>query len=189
MAIDAGPDDEWAMARLAEGDGSALDELMERWAESVARFLARMVGDSEVATDLAQEAFVRVYEARRRFRAGSSFRAWLFTIAANLARNHNRWRARHPAERLGSAEGEGIPDPADTRPGPDAEVERRELAAAVRAAVSRLPDDLRLAVVLAEYEGLPQDEIARVTGCSRKAVEMRLYRARAELRKQLGPFL
>lgn len=178
--------DDLAMARLADGEGAALDEMMGRWAQPVTRFLMRMVGDIEVATDLAQEAFVRLYEARRRYRAGSGFRGWLFTIAANLARNHNRWRARHPTERLGQEEGEGIPDPPDPRPHPDSEIEMKELAAAVRMAVARLPEDLRVALILSEYEDLSQEEIARAIGCSRKAVEMRLYRARAEMRKYLS---
>lgn len=189
MEDDTPQEDEAAMTRLGGGDGTALDELMGRWSRPVAGFILRMVGDSDIANDLAQETFVRVYEARRRYRAHSGFRGWLFTIAANLARNHNRWRARHPTKRLGGPETEGMPDPPDTRPQPDVEADRLELAAAVRAAVARLPEDLRVAVLLAEYQGLRQDEIARAIGCSRKAVEMRLYRARAELRKHLGPFL
>lgn len=179
------PDDA-AMSRLGGGDNTALDELMGRWAHPVTRFLLRMVGDIDAATDLAQEAFVRLHEARCRYRIGSGFRGWLFTIAANLARNHNRWRARHPTDRLGQDQDGGIPDPPDMRPHPDAEVERREFAAIVRGAVARLPEDLRVPLILSEYEGLSQEEIGRIAGCSRKAVEMRLYRARVELGKHLG---
>lgn len=181
--------DDEAMRRLRSGDDNALGEIMDRWQNGIVRFLARLVGDPDDAVDLAQEAFVRIYEHRARYRPGSSFRAWLFTIAANLARNHNRWRARHPTERLGRGEDEGIPDPPDTSPRPDSEVASRELSDVVREAVARLPDDIRVALILSEYEGLSHEEIARVAGCSRKAVEMRLYRARAEVRKRISPLM
>jgi RNA polymerase sigma-70 factor (ECF subfamily) len=180
--------DDEAMRRLCSGDDDALGEIMDRWQNGVVRFLARLVGDADDALDLAQETFVRIYEHRSRYRPGSSFRAWLFTIAANLARNHNRWRTRHPAARLDQGDDEGIPDPPDTSPSPDSETASKELAVLVRGAVARLPEDLMVALILSEYEDMSHEEIARVVGCSRKAVEMRLYRARAEVRKRISPF-
>lgn len=176
------------MRRLRLGEDNALGEIMDRWQNAVAGFLMRLVGEREDALDLAQETFARVYEGRARYRPGSSFRAWLFTIASNLARNHLRWRARHPTRRLDTAEASD-PRPADPDPPPDMATHNRELARAVRKAVEALPEDLRIAVVLAEYEGLSQDEIARVLRCSRKAVEMRVYRARAKLRDALSHLL
>jgi len=84
------------MERLAAGQDAALNDLMERHATPVFHFLCRMVGNEDDANDLAQETFVRVFRARASFRAGEKFSTWLFTIAANLARNHFRWRSRHP---------------------------------------------------------------------------------------------
>ena len=84
------------MARLVKGDGTALNALLERHATPVFHFLCRLLGNEDDANDLAQETFVRVYRARDSYRPAQRFATWLFTIAANLARNQLRWRARHP---------------------------------------------------------------------------------------------
>src|SRR6187431_425778 len=85
-----------AMARLKTGDDHALGEIMERWQVRVTGFLLRMVSDQTVAVDLAQETFVRVYQSNQRYRPTGIFPTWLFSIAANLARQHLRWQRRHP---------------------------------------------------------------------------------------------
>ena len=84
------------MERLQSGHAAALNDLMTRHAPPVFRFLCRMVGNEDDANDLAQETFVRVFKSAKSFRAEQKFSTWLFTIAANLARNHFRWRSRHP---------------------------------------------------------------------------------------------
>src|ERR1022692_5028337 len=84
------------MERLIAGQDTALNDLMERHATPVFHFLCRMVGNEDDANDLAQETFVRVFKSCKSFRAEQKFSTWLFTIAANLARNHFRWRSRHP---------------------------------------------------------------------------------------------
>ena len=84
------------MQRLAAGQDTALNDLMERHAPAVFHFLCRMLHNEDDANDLAQETFVRVFRARETFRPTEKFSAWLFTIVANLARNHIRWRSRHP---------------------------------------------------------------------------------------------
>jgi len=84
------------MGRLAAGHDAALNDLMERHATPVFHFLCRMVGNEDDANDLAQETFVRVFKSHASYRAEQKFSTWLFTIAANLARNHSRWRSRHP---------------------------------------------------------------------------------------------
>ncbi len=84
------------MERLATGQDAALNDLMERHATPVFHFLCRRVGNEDDANDLAQETFVRVFRARASFRSGEKFSTWLYTIAANLARNHFRWQSRHP---------------------------------------------------------------------------------------------
>src|SRR5208282_1054715 len=84
------------MERLIAGQDAALNDLMERHAPPVFHFLCRMVGNEDDANDLAQETFVRVFKSRGTFRTNEKFSTWLYTIAANLARNHFRWRSRHP---------------------------------------------------------------------------------------------
>src|SRR5690349_18320580 len=94
--IDSNARDRADMERLIAGHDAALNDLMERHATPVFHFLCRMVGNEDDANDLAQETFARVFRARDSFRLNEKFTTWLYTIAANLARNHFRWRARHP---------------------------------------------------------------------------------------------
>src|SRR3984957_19181246 len=91
--MEADPDAE-LMLRLKNGEDSILNELMSRWQQSLVAFIYRYIGHEADALDLAQETFVRVYETRRRYTVQGKFSTWLFTIAANLCRNHLRWRLR-----------------------------------------------------------------------------------------------
>ncbi len=177
--------DREAMERLAAGDDLALNGIMERWKNRLVGYLYRFTGNEAAALDLAQETFVRLYQGRLKFRVGSSFPGWLFGIAANLARNHLRWRQRHPTLPMEEAE-EGA-SVSEVDPRLSAELSEREKA--VREAVSALPPDLREALVLAEYEHLSHAEIAAIAGCSVKAVERRVSRAREILRKELSRYL
>jgi RNA polymerase sigma-70 factor (ECF subfamily) len=180
------PDDE-AMIRLAAGEDHALDELMERWSARITAFLFRSTGNHFTATDLAQETFVRLYQARERYRAGGTFKALIFQIASNLARNHARWRKRHPET---SIDREEFPEPTGAEHStPAREAEADETAQAVKEAVLALPEDLREPLILSVYEGQEYKQIAVVLGCSPKAVEMRVYRARQILRDRLAEFL
>ena len=174
------------MARLRGGDDLALNELMDRWQQPLATFLFRYTGNEAAALDLAQETFVRIYENRHAFRGGA-FSSWLFAIAVNLSKNHARWKMRHPTVSLDAAEdGErarGIPSP-EASPGEQAA--SAEVAEAVREAVQELPHDLKTVTLLFEYQGQSHGEIAAALGCTPKAVETRLYRARQMLRERLA---
>jgi len=177
------------MVRLTAGHDAALNDLMERHATPIFHFLCRMVGNEEDANDLAQETFVRVFRARASFRTNEKFSTWLYTIAANLARNHFRWRGRHPnvsldAESGGTDQSLGDTIPANDPP-PNEQALGTERAAAVRAAVSRLPEDLREAIVLCEWEERSVAEAAAILNATPKALESRLYRARQVLRERL----
>jgi len=181
------------MLRLRDGDDLALNELMDRWQRRLIGYLLRLTGNQTVACDLAEETFVRIYQNRERYQSKAAFSTWLFAVAANLFRDHLRWQRRHSTVSMDAAEGsdakslgEKIFDP---RPDPGKESEIGERCAAVRDAVLSLPDDQRQALVLFEYEGLSHDEIARVMTCTPKAVEARLYRARAALRAKLEKLL
>lgn len=181
------------MQRLAAGHDAALNDLMERHAPAVFRFLCRMLNNEADASDLAQETFVRVFQARAAFDADKKFSTWLFTIAANLARNHIRWRTRHPNVSL-DAESETTEQslveklPAPT-PTPRQQMLAGERAAAVRTAVNALPEDMRDAIVLCEWEERSMAEAAMILEATPKAVESRLYRARQILRDQLKGWL
>jgi RNA polymerase sigma-70 factor (ECF subfamily) len=193
ISIDADALDQADMERLAAGHDVALNDLMERHSTPVFHFLCRMLGNEEDAVDLAQETFVRVYRARESFRSNSKFTTWLYTIAANLARNHFRWRARHPNVSLEASSGTTEESLGSTLPSnepvPSDQALAAERAAAVRAAVNRLPDDLRDAIVLCEWEEHSLAEAAAILDTTPKAVESRLYRARKSLRKELEHWL
>lgn len=176
------------MTRLADGDDLALNALMERWGARVNSFLFKMVGQREVAVDLAQETFVKLYKARRRYRSSGTFSSYLFTIAANLARNHARWKKRHPTVSLdaGSADDTlSTYEPTDPSSTPDQAAEVSERYAEVHQALLALPHDLREAMTLFVYEGMGYSDIAKLTRCSAKAVETRIYRARQILKSSL----
>jgi RNA polymerase sigma-70 factor (ECF subfamily) len=193
ISLDADARDRADMEKLQAGHDAALNDLMERHATPIFHFLCRMVGNEEDANDLAQETFVRVFKSRASFRAKQNFSTWLFTIAANLARNHFRWRARHPnvsldAENAETEQSLGGSLPANT-PTPKEAALAGERAAAVRAAVGKLPEDLRAALVLCEWEDRSVAEAATILETTSKAVESRLYRARQILRERLKNWL
>ena len=191
-APDSGEQDLQDMARLNAGHDAALNALMDRHAERLFHYLFRQLNNETEAAELAQEAFVRIYHHRDRFQPEQSFSTWLYTIATNLLRDRLRWRRRHPQVSLDTDDEETgalkdvLPDSA---PSPSDQTDANERAVEVRNAISSLPDDLRTAVILSEYDGLPHREIAAVLNCSAKAVESRLYRARAHLRKRLESLL
>jgi RNA polymerase sigma-70 factor (ECF subfamily) len=192
-ARQAGAQDQADMEQLIAGRDAALNDLMERHATPLFHFLCRMVGNEDDASDLAQETFVRVFRARASFRTSEKFSTWLYTIAANLARNHFRWRSRHPNVSLEAETGEaeqtlGSTLPA-TDPAPNEQALTAERARAVRAAVGKLPEDLREAIVLCEWEELSVAEAATILEATPKAVESRLYRARQILRERLKQWL
>ena len=190
---DAADLDRADMRRLVAGSDAALNCLMERYGTPLFHFLCRMLGNEDDARDLAQEAFVRVYQHRARFRPDAKFSTWLFAIATNLARNHHRWRARHPNVSLDAPEensdltlGERLPASGSS---PENALLVEERSAAVRAAVASLPEDMREAIVLCEWEEMAMAEAAEILNTTPKAIENRLYRARKILREELKNWL
>ena len=180
-----------AMNRLQSGDDLALNEIMGRWKQPLAGYLWRQLGNHEDALDLTMETFVRVYESRHRYSPSARFARWLFTIATNLARNHVRWKERHPEVAMEANEEEDSPldQLADAAPCASRQLEAKERVQAVQKAITDLPPDLRTATLLFEYEGLSHSEIAVIEGCTAKAIETRLYRARQFLEQKLALWL
>jgi RNA polymerase sigma factor (sigma-70 family) len=188
---DAEAADRADMERLCAGDPAGLDNLMARHATPIFHFLCRMLGNEDDADDLAQETFVRVFNARSSYRSSEKFTTWLYTIAANLARNQFRWRSRHPTVPLESNEPDESPAPMPPAAGmvPDEAAVDAELGQAVRQAVAELPEDLREVIVFCEWEERSVAEAAAILDTTPKAVESRLYRARQTLRARLKSWL
>lgn len=183
--------DEALMQALTEGKDAALAELMNRWEPLLKRFLYRLMLNAADAEDLTEETFVRIYQARDRFGRGARFSPWAYSIASNLAKNRWRWRNVRRLVSLDQPDSQGNPfEPIDPQAltGP-ATAESAERIAAVRAAIAALPHELRTVVILADYEEQSHAEIAAALGCTPKAVETRLYRAREKLRKALSRWL
>ena len=181
------------MARLTKGHDAVLNDLMERHVEKLFHYLVRSLQNEEDAADLAQETFVKVYQSRARFDARQRFSTWLYAIASNLVRDRFRWRSRHPqvsldadSDTTGNDFHEAVPE---NRPSPSESLQAEERADTVRRAVAALPEELRLPLILAEYEERSQAEIGQILGCTAKAVETRIYRARRQLRDVLAKLL
>jgi RNA polymerase sigma factor (sigma-70 family) len=173
-------EDDDAMSRVAEGDSSALAWLFDRHKARLFGFLYHMTGDAPLAEDLLGESFLRLYQARGRYRSGAGFLPWLFCIARNLARGELRRRTvqTRACRKL-------VEEAALEIGGPSGEAERAEICERVRAALLALPEDQRTALVLKEYQELSYREIGEVLGCSEEAARARTYRARQSLRLSL----
>ncbi len=186
------PTDEELMSALHAGQDAALAPLMERWELGVKAFLLRLGVPSADVEDVAQEAFVRLYEKRASYRVGAPFKPWLLTLAGNLGRNRLRWRFRRREDSIQAMDASqpGGFQPADPAAQPASLLaEKKALAQSVRTAVEALPNKLREAVVCVELEELSYNEAAQIMGCSSKAVDTRLYRARQLLRGALEKVL
>ena len=178
---------------LQQGQDSALNQLIARWQRPLFAFAWRYVQNPTDAHDLVAETFVRLHQQRARLRPDTKLSAWLFTTLSNLCHNHYRWRRRHPSVSLDAPIDDGEAPAheavASDAPLPNAAMEHDEAFAAVRAAVDRLPHDLKLTILLHHFERLSYREIGAITGCSERGVETRLYRARQRLREELAGFL
>jgi RNA polymerase sigma factor (sigma-70 family) len=177
--------DEALMLAYAGGDSGAFDELFKRYGKRLFNFLLRATGDRAMAEDLFQATFLRLHQARKGYVAGT-FKAFLFTIAANLLRDE-RSRAEHRRRTNMDEEAiEAIPaSNRSTDSDPESLVEARETTKAVEAAIAELPQGLREVLLLSRYQGLSGREIASALGISEGAVKVRLFRALAQLRAAL----
>ena len=189
MATETDADDALDMEALKGGDDLALNRLMARHREKLFHYLIRVLQDESEALDLAQEAFVRVYVNREKFNPRHRFSTWVYTIATNLARDRMRWLARHRNVSLEAPVGNSDVKLADilveTDRQPGEQLQHQERVAEIKRALALLAEDLRTPLLLSEYENLSHAEIGEILGCTAKAVENRIYRARQQLREKL----
>ena len=185
--------DEDLMARVATDDERAFTELVRRFQGRVTNLISRVLNDRECADDLAQEVFVRVFVHRRNYRHGSKFSTWLFTIAANLAKNEIRRRVRRRNWFSLDALQEVLKDSAiqlaDPTEGRETTLEREQLREAVGRSIATVPEKYRVALVLRDIEGLSYEEIAQVLSIPGGTVRSRINRARGMLKRKLQPLL
>ena len=184
------------MIGVRDDEPGAFEELVARYQGRLVGVMHHLVGNAEEAEDLAQEVFLRVYRARKKYRARAKFSTWLFTIANNLALNALRARQRKPAVRFDTRDS----GPLGARPAeqllaassgsqPIRRIQQNELSDVIRRALDALNERQRLAVVLNKFEDMNYAEIAEVMGLTTKAVKSLLSRARTNLRAALAGYV
>jgi RNA polymerase sigma-70 factor (ECF subfamily) len=184
-------DDRFAIDAVRRGSTDAFRGLVDRHGDLVYSVLRRLLGNPDLAEELAQETFVRAYENLDGFRGDSSLKTWLVQIAVNLVRDRRRSARRSPTvvslEELRARSSVGA-DPPDPRPSvePIERLVQREVSTRLERELDRLPADYREAFVLKHVEGLSYEEIARLTGQSVGCLKVRVHRARARLRQKLA---
>jgi len=171
-------DDREAVEACQRGEREAFDRLVERYQRDIYRLCYRYVNNHDDANDMAQEVFLKAYRAIGRFRGDSSFSTWLYRIAVNTCLNFRAAR-RPEAQELPEA----LPDQAM---GVTERLESREASARIRAAVSRLPEKQRAAVILKVYHDLTHEEVAGILGSTVGTVKANLFHALGNLRKMMA---
>ena len=183
------------MLRVRDDDAAAFEELMLRYQHRLVSLLAHMVGQPDLAEDLAQDVFLRVYRARKRYLPGAKFSTWLFTIAGNVAANAQRTRARRHEVHLAPSPGDTGTMPIEAAAVaasglmPTRQLDKAELRGAVRLAIESLGERQRMAVLLSKFEHFSYAEIGEIMGLSPEAVKSLLSRARCRLREVLEPYI
>ena len=181
------------MGRVAEGEERSFTEIVRRYQGRVTNLVSRVLNDREASEDLAQEVFVRVFVHRRNYRRGSKFSTWLFTIAANLAKNEIRRRVRRrnwfSLDALQEVVGDSSSHLADPTEGKEQSLQREQLQQAIGKAIASVPEKYRLALVLRDIEGFPYEEIGVMLGIPGGTVRSRINRARGILKRKLTPLI
>ena len=178
--------------RVQAGDTAAFDILVQKYQHKVINLIGRFVSDHAECQDIAQDAFVKAFRAINSFRGDSQFYTWLYRIAANTAKNYLASRGRKSpgysvdVDDAEHFEGEsGLKEYAN----PENLLLTDEIKATVFAAIEQLPDDLKSAITLREFDGLSYEEIAEVMDCPIGTVRSRIFRARDVIDKELRPLL
>lgn len=175
------PTDHQLVARVQKGDKRAFDLLVLKYQYKLQAIVARFISDIDEVADVTQEAFIKAYRALPNFRGDSQFYTWLYRIAVNTAKNHLVSKSRRPvtadvditdAEQLLTHE--RMLDEAT----PESEILGEQLQQVIDNALGALPEDLRTALTLREFDGLSYEDIALIMDCPVGTVRSRIFRAR-----------
>lgn len=180
------------VARVQKGDKRAFDLLVIKYQARVASVVSRFVGEFHEISDVTQETFIKAYRAISSFRGDSAFYTWLYRIAINCAKNFLVAKGRRPPS--SDLDYEDSPTAANSQTmrdiaSPESELSRDQLEQVVNQAIAALPEDLKVAFTLREFEGLSYEEIADVMGCPVGTVRSRIFRARESVDKEIQPLL
>ena len=184
--------DQELVTRAQEGDKRAFDLLVLKYQQKVGGLISRYLRDPNEIMDVTQEAFIKAYRALPGFRGESAFYTWLYRIAINTVKNHLVAQGRRPP---GDDVEAGVAEQMDSGGRlrevgtPESHLLTDEIAQTVQRALDELPDDLRTAIVLREFDGLSYEEIANAMECPIGTVRSRIFRAREAIDKRLRPLL
>ena len=186
--MSAAETDKQLVAKVQKGDSRAFDLLVLKYQHKIFGLISRYVHDADEVQDVAQEAFIKAYRALPKFRGDSAFYTWLYRIAINTAKNHLVSRSRRPPGsdvEIEDAEyyegGTALRDLEN----PENALFGAELKAVIESAITELPDDLKAAVTLREFDGLSYEDIADIMECPVGTVRSRIFRAREAIDKQV----
>jgi RNA polymerase sigma-70 factor (ECF subfamily) len=188
------PNEEKALVRRAQnGDMSAYDDLVRRYQERIYATIYHMTSNHEDANDLAQETFIKAFQALKSFKGGSSFYTWVYRIAVNKTINFLKQRKNRAQMSLNDLDFNAEHDPdlvaliSDKTPRRDAGL--AELQEKLNEAMQKLSDFHRLVVTLHDVQGLSHEEIAKIMDCNIGTVRSRLFYARQQLQAYLAEYL
>jgi RNA polymerase sigma-70 factor, ECF subfamily len=177
--------------RVQQGDKGAFDLLVRKYQQRVGKLVSRFIADRSEVEDVTQEAFIKAYRALPNFRGDSAFYTWLYRIATNTAKNYLVAAGRRPPRSdvditTGATE-QGFELEGDQSP--EGEMASEEIHRVIRQALEQMPEELRLALTMCEFDGFSYDEIAEVMECPIGTVRSRIFRARQSLDKKLRPLI
>jgi len=175
------------------GNDAAFTQLVTKYKDALTKYINAMVGSPEIAADLSQETFLRVYKNIRRYSNIYQFSTWIYRIATNLAIDEMRYRRRRGLvfyRNIWGKRQEGEDHPPeyqllDVRSSPRDEILRKETSRVLSEAIQSLPDKYRIVFIMKEVQEMPYETIGQVLGCSTGTVKSRLHRARALLQRKL----
>ncbi|SDG05444.1 RNA polymerase, sigma-24 subunit, RpoE [Onishia taeanensis] len=190
--MDTRETDQQLVERAQRGDKRAFDLLVKKYQHKIIGLIGRYVHDHAEVQDVAQEAFIKAYRALGKFRADSAFYTWLYRIAINTAKNHLVSRGRRPpGSDMDIVDAEVIDQSgrlSDVE-SPEAAIARDQLETAVFEAIEALPEDLRTAITLREFDGLSYEDIAQIMDCPVGTVRSRIFRAREAVDRHIQPLV
>lgn len=180
--------DRQLVERVKRGDKRAFDLLVLKYQHKIVGLVSRYLRDQDEVVDVTQEAFIKAYRALPRFRGDSAFYTWLYRIAINTAKNHLVSKSRRPPDTdldIDAGEFQDSSAVLSDIETPESRLATDQLEAVIYKAIDDLPEELKVAVTLREFEGLSYEEIAEVMECPVGTVRSRIFRAREAIEKKI----
>jgi RNA polymerase sigma-70 factor, ECF subfamily len=184
--------DKELVVRVQQGDKSAYDLLVIKYQHKIIQLVNRYVKDPSEAQDVAQETFIKAYRALGNFRGDSAFYTWLYRIAINTAKNYLVARARRGFDTQVDVQDAEQIENAPQLQGmetPERLLLNQEIVEVIKTAIDKLPEEMRVAIMLREFEGMSYEEIALAMDCPVGTVRSRIFRAREAIDNKLTPLL